>query len=105
MDLSNLTVPDIVDESSKEHCTDAFRRLLNGEVGPSVDAVFVGKQGQRIMVEGSVTSRRADGKPGNTRGIFRDVTARKRTEESLRLLGSAVEQVKESIVITNLNLS
>jgi len=34
----------------------------------------------------------------------RDITERKRSEESLRLLGSAVEQSKESIVITDAEL-
>ena len=35
---------------------------------------------------------------------FRDVTERRRTEESLRLLGSAIDQTKESIVITDAEL-
>jgi PAS domain S-box-containing protein len=35
---------------------------------------------------------------------FRDITERKYTEEALRLLGSAVEQSKESIVITDADL-
>jgi PAS domain S-box-containing protein len=36
--------------------------------------------------------------------IARDITGRKKAEESLRLLGSAVEQSKESIVITEAEL-
>ena len=35
---------------------------------------------------------------------IRDITARKRTEESLRLLSSAVEQSKESVMITDAEL-
>ena len=35
---------------------------------------------------------------------FRDMTERKRAEDALRLLGSAVEQAKESIVITDADL-
>ena len=37
-------------------------------------------------------------------GMGRDITERKRAEESLRLLGSAVDQTKESIVITDAEL-
>ncbi len=37
-------------------------------------------------------------------GIWTDITARKNAEESLRLLGSAVEQSKESIMITDAEL-
>jgi PAS domain S-box-containing protein len=49
----------------------------------------------------------AIGKDGKNYGriwTFRDVTERKRAEESLRLLVSAVEQSKESIVITDAQL-
>jgi PAS domain S-box-containing protein len=45
-----------------------------------------------------------DGKYYGRIWIFRDITERKRVEESLRLLGSAVEQSKESIVITDAEL-
>jgi PAS domain S-box-containing protein len=41
---------------------------------------------------------------GNLLAIIRDITERKRDEESLRLLSSAVEQSKESITITDAEL-
>ena len=45
-----------------------------------------------------------DGKHYGKIRTFRDITEQKRTEESLRLLGSAVEQSKESILITEAEL-
>jgi PAS domain S-box-containing protein len=41
---------------------------------------------------------------GNLLAMIRDITERKRAEESLQLLGSAVEQSKESILITDAEL-
>jgi len=48
--------------------------------------------------------RSAAGQPTELVGIWTDITERKRTEESLRLLSSAVEQSKESILITDAEL-
>ncbi|MEP6668124.1 MAG: PAS domain S-box protein [Chthoniobacter sp.] len=47
----------------------------------------------------------SDGKYYGRIWTFRDVTERKRTEELLRLLSSAVEQSKESITITDAELN
>ena len=62
--------------------------LKNGTVLDRYSCPVVGKDGRRY---GRIWT-------------FRDITERKRTEESLRLLGSAVEQSKESIVITDTEL-
>jgi two-component system cell cycle sensor histidine kinase/response regulator CckA len=52
----------------------------------------------------SAPVRDKDGKHYGRIWTFRDITERKRAEESLRLLESAVEQSKESIVITDAGL-
>ncbi|HEX3989479.1 MAG TPA: PAS domain S-box protein [Verrucomicrobiae bacterium] len=62
------------------------------------------------LKDGTILDRHsfpAIGKDGKYYGrvwSFRDITARKKAEESLRLLGSAVEQCKEAIVITDAQL-
>jgi len=51
-----------------------------------------------------VPYRDEDGKVIGILALIQDITERKRTEESLQLLGSAVRQSKESIVITDAEL-
>ena len=49
-------------------------------------------------------SRDAAGRITGFVGTVEDITARRRSDESLRLLGSAVQQAKESIIITDAEL-
>lgn len=48
--------------------------------------------------------RDSEGKASRMIGVNVDISARKQAEESLRLLSSAIEQSKESILITDANL-
>ncbi|MCL4811959.1 MAG: response regulator, partial [Vicinamibacteraceae bacterium] len=48
------------------------------------ELVLVTRDGRHIEVEGSESCRYVDGVPAVTRAIYRDVTARRRTEEALR---------------------
>ncbi len=48
--------------------------------------------------------RHADGSIKRVQGAFQDISERKQAEETLRLLSSAVEQSKESILITDARL-
>ncbi|MCA2000913.1 MAG: PAS domain S-box protein [Chloroflexi bacterium] len=71
--------------------------LLNGEVLVTQREV-IRKDGSSIWVE--VSARRLP--DGNYQGVVRDVTERKRTEDKLRQLSSAVEHGPASIVITDI---
>ncbi len=70
-EVGSLTLLDIVDPSSLDHCQAAFRDVTSGKKVERVKAVFRGKSGQKIPVEGNVNCAIADGKPTHTRGIFR----------------------------------
>ncbi|MDB6129128.1 MAG: domain S-box-containing protein, partial [Verrucomicrobiales bacterium] len=62
-------------------------------------------KGRRIWVRSiGEAVRDADGKIIRLQGAFQDITDRKKAQESLQLLSSAVEQSKESILITDARL-
>jgi PAS domain S-box-containing protein len=80
-DLSGLNIWDIIHESSVAHCQLLFQQAIKGEPIPSMDAVFVAKDGRAVPVEGSVTSRVVGHEVVATHGFFRDITERLRSRE------------------------
>jgi PAS domain S-box-containing protein len=83
-EISNLSLFDVIHPDSLAHCMEMFQRVMAGEVLDRVEATFVSKDGRAVAVEGSVSCRFEGGDPVATRGIFRDVTERKRMEEELK---------------------
>lgn len=82
-EVCSLTLFDIVAPESRRHCEEVFARVMAGEEVGSVEAVFLAKDGRRVLVEGHINCRFEDGRPAASRSIFRDVTERKRLEEHL----------------------
>ncbi len=85
-EIDGLTLWDVVHPDSREHCKAVFQAVLCGQAVGRVETAFVAKGGERIPVEGNLNCRFRDGQPVATRGIFRDVTERKRFEEKLELM-------------------
>ena len=83
-DVKELTLFDVIHPESVSHCKDVFSRVLSGEPVSNVEAVFVTKDGRTIVVEGNINCRLDDGRPLNTRAIFRDITERRRAEKELQ---------------------
>ena len=77
-----LSVFDVFDASSREYCRRLFHRVLAGEKIKNVEATFISKDGKKIIVEGNINCRFENGKPVNTWGIFRNITARKHVKEA-----------------------
>ena len=83
-EIEKLHLSDILREDQIQHCMAYFQRVSSGESLNMVEAVFVSKDGREIYVEGDVSARFEDGEFISTRGIFRDVTERKRAEDELK---------------------
>ncbi|MFC1535360.1 PAS domain S-box protein [Thermodesulfobacteriota bacterium] len=82
-ELASMNMWDIIHPDSISHCREIFQKVFSGETANNVDTVFVSKSGKSIPVEGNANCRFEGGKPLFTRGIFRDITARKKAEEKL----------------------
>ncbi|MFQ5744498.1 MAG: ATP-binding protein [Acidobacteriota bacterium] len=82
-EAGKLNVLDVVHPDSRSRFEKMLEEIMAGEPGARIEADFITKDGQRIAVEGSASCRFKDGKPVSTRGIFRDISERKRTERLL----------------------
>jgi two-component system cell cycle sensor histidine kinase/response regulator CckA len=83
-EIDQMQLLDIVHPDSVGHYHTVIGRVLAGERLDHVELVFVLKSGGSITVEGNLSCTFKDGQPAVVRGIYRDVTERKRVEEQLR---------------------
>ncbi len=96
-ELRELKLTDILRKDQIPHCMELFKRIVSGESLEKVETVFMTKDDCEILVEGNVNAQIRDGKFIATRGIFRDITERKRTEEELRKEHTRKEQLLTAI--------
>jgi PAS domain S-box-containing protein len=82
--LADLTIFDIIHPDNHAHYEAILQRLTEEECDERIQTKFVTKSGEVIIVEGNINCRFEDGKPVATRGIFRDVTERVKTERALQ---------------------
>jgi PAS domain S-box-containing protein len=107
-EVTNFSFFDMVSPRSRAKCWELFAHAVAGEKIEYFEATFVTKDGHKITVEGNITCSFKDGKPTSARGIFHDITERKRAEERLRLVveaaPSAMLMVSDPGLITLVNL-
>ncbi len=90
-EVETLTCFDVLTSDFHPHCQDVLEAMRSGHLThlDRVELTFVSKSGQRIVVEGNINCRFATGSDGNqwpvsTRGIFRDITAKKIADQELQ---------------------
>jgi PAS domain S-box-containing protein len=83
-EIGSMQLIDLIHPDSRAYYSRVLERVLKGERLDHVELVFVPKSGTPITVEGNLSCTFKEGKPAVVRGIFRDVTERKRVEEHLR---------------------
>jgi two-component system cell cycle sensor histidine kinase/response regulator CckA len=81
--LARLRFLDLVHPDCRERYQEVVERAAAGETLGHVDLVLLTAGGGSLTVEGNISCT-ADGVPVQFRGIYRDVTERKRVDEQLR---------------------
>jgi two-component system cell cycle sensor histidine kinase/response regulator CckA len=79
--LAGRRFPDLVHPDSRERYLNVVARAEAGEPIGQVDLILVAADGMPLTLEGNIS---CTGAPARLRGIYRDVTERKRVEEQLR---------------------
>jgi two-component system cell cycle sensor histidine kinase/response regulator CckA len=82
--LASRRFADLVHPDSRDRYFDVVARAEAGESVGHVDLVLVTAAGVPLTLEGNLSCTASDGNPARLRGIYRDVTERKRVEDQLR---------------------
>jgi len=84
-EIYNLSVFEIIAEEHRAECREILSQFKTGKLSQieRLEIPFITKDGRQIILEGNINCRYENGKPTATRGIFRDITERKQTEERL----------------------
>lgn len=95
-ELAGLTIFDVVHPDHQARCADTLRRIISGDNVGAIETIFVTKSGKEVAVEGTANCRFVGGVPHSTRAIFRDVSARKRSQAALRRANDFTEAILEA---------
>ena len=92
-EVESLTIFDIIPPDHQEDCRALLKSLAEGTAQPAVELTFLAKDGRSISVEGDITCRFEAGRAVSTRGIFHNVTERRKAQVELQ---SAHQELEKS---------
>jgi two-component system, cell cycle sensor histidine kinase and response regulator CckA len=83
-DLAGRRFLELLHPDHLDRYLQVVERALAGETLNQVELVLVNRSGADLTVEGNISATGGDGAPVTLRGIYREITERKRMEEQLR---------------------
>jgi PAS domain S-box-containing protein len=105
-DLVNKSIFDIVHPDCI-NCGPEFRSIVTGSTDGRFETMFITKGRETIVVEGNVSPITEGGEFVGTRGIFRDITARKQAETLMAAereqLAVTLRSIGDGVITTDLN--
>ncbi len=100
-EISSKNIFEFIHPDSKQHCLSVFQSIATqGDGANQMEVEFISKLGKKVITEGSISVKTVDGKPESTRGIFRDITEKKRVEEALRIQSEKLNAVVDNSSFT-----
>ena len=92
-EVATLNVFDVIQAECHDHCRSFMQRIIAGENLGLVEISFQAKNGRIVVAEGQVSLHVEDGRPMATRGIFRDITEQKTSENTVYALNKNLEHL------------
>ncbi len=106
-EVEQLTCFDVIASDYHPHCQAVFVQMSSGCLSAleQMELTFVSKSGQRVVVEGNINCRFEIDPNGSqrvvsTRGIFRDITARKAAEQALQESQQLLQTVLDTVPLS-----
>jgi PAS domain S-box-containing protein len=90
-DIKALSLFDVIHPENKEQCFNAFKGAMLGEKVDRIEVVFRTKSGEKVILEGTASYGFESKEKPVSRGIFHDITKRKRAEEEMQLAMEAAQ--------------
>jgi PAS domain S-box-containing protein len=105
-ELSRLSIFDLIHPECTD-CGPEFKSVVCGDRDGRFETTFITKQGGRIVVEGNVSAITENNRFMGTRGIFRDITERKRIETMVAAereqLAVTLRSIGDGVITTDIN--
>ena len=105
-EISRLSIFDIIHPECLD-CGPEFKSVVCGYKEGRFETMFMTKGGEKISVEGNVSAVFEDGKFTGTRGIFRDITERKRVETLIAAereqLAVTLRSIGDGVITTDIH--